>query len=192
MDGGDSKICPNCGQVRQNGICWRCRADDIRRSQGSQRWDPSGVRPERRINYEQSSPSTSPHAGKQELIKKPPTSENSLYLALDGKWYSEQKNIRININLIQRRWDFTLANGKSIIQYWDPEYKSETSLLLKWKGKELKARVGNEGTLILTGRGAPVHFINFKAEQKFRLCRKCLNKTGWRYENCHHCDWVFR
>ena len=199
MSRGWQDICPVCGNYKQNGICQRCNANAATRTRRWRRGDRGGVRPERRVYKKQkvsknqkTRPASTARSKRKKHSKTSVTPDGScFYLALHGDWYSDQEEIRINIDLTNNRWAFTLASGKRLSQTWRLKYSSPVKLIFTRKNKEITAKIGKNGILLLTGKSKPVPFVNVKAGKRYRTCRMCFAKSEWHYEQCEQCGWSF-
>ena len=190
MNQGWENICPVCGNYMQSGSCPRCYAISSTRAKRWRRGDRGGVRPERRIVNNRSVPlAPAPRRPKHKKLVN--QTGSTLFLALQGDWYSSQKRIKISIDLTRKRWTFTLATGKRITQIWKLKSKSRNEISFTRRGLEIIARPGKDGVLMLTGRKGPVPFFFVIGEQTYRLCSACFYKSEWHYERCKDCGRSF-
>jgi ribosomal protein L40E len=199
MSRGWRDICPVCGNYKQDGICLRCNANAATRARRWRRGDRGGVRPERRIykrrrvdkkQSERAVPAAQRIRKKHFKTAVAPDG-TCFYLALHGDWYSDQEEIKINIDLTKNRWVFTVASGKRLSQFWHLKYSSPIKLIFTRKHKEIIASIGKDGVLMLTGKSKPVPFVNMKSGKRYRICRMCFAKSKWEHEQCEQCGWSF-
>ena len=193
MSQGWENICPVCGNYKQNGVCLRCNANASTRARRWRRGDRGGVRPERRKIHKTKlkragSKSETPSKTQVKLQATKKIKPNKKFLsALQGIWYCEQKRIKVNIDLEHNLWVFTLPSGQRLTQIWCPEYFSSAKLVFKRDGKEIVARVGDGGVLMMTGKSGPTPFVNLRSGKKYRLCSGCFQKSPWRRKRCKKC-----
>lgn len=151
-----------------------------------------GVRPERRNFYrpkpdrekpqsEAPSPAQSTRKGR---VTKAVDPDRRFLRSLQGVWYSDQKKLRVNIDLAQNCWAFTFSSGQRLVQIWCPVYLSSKKLTFVRDDKEITAQIGRGRVLMMTGKDEPVPFVNLQAGKKHRLCKRCFVKSEWRYKAC--------
>lgn len=170
-----SSICPTCGNIMQNGVCRRCRANEATRAKKWRTGDHGGKRPER-------------------TVTQPPfaATKSSLSQALNGTWRSMQRGVTITINTRTRTYRSNHPQ-KPVETAHRFRLESENGRELRFMRDDVPVdvHVDDAGIVRMKTGKMELGFLYLDDEVELRTCPVCFAKTPTSVGYCDNCDWSF-